>query len=63
VVRGMGGWPVAESPLSVRTGRPSQVVKVGSVWDTSFCVSFLPSVVSGGFGSEDPASSRIYPSY
>jgi hypothetical protein len=47
----------------VHTGLPSQVVKVGSVWDASFCVSFLPSVVSGSFGSEDPASPRIYPSY
>ena len=47
----------------MHTGLPSQVVKVGSVWDASFCVSFLPSVVSGTFCSEDPASPRIYPSY
>jgi hypothetical protein len=47
----------------VRTGLPSQVVKVDSVWDASFCVSFLPSVVSDSFGSEDSASPRIYPSY
>jgi hypothetical protein len=44
-------------------GLPSQLVKVGSIWDASFCVSFLPSVVSGVFGSADPASSRIYMSY
>jgi hypothetical protein len=36
---------------------------VGSVWDASFCVSFLPSVVWGSFDSEDPASPRIYPGY
>jgi hypothetical protein len=39
------------------------VMKVVSVWDASFCVSFLPFVVSGSFGSEDPASPRIYLSY
>jgi hypothetical protein len=59
----VGGRAVAESPWSVRTGLPQQVVKVGSVWDASFCASFLPSVVSGSFGSGDPASPRIYPSY
>jgi hypothetical protein len=47
----------------VYTGLPSQLVKLGSVCDASFCVSFLSSVVSGIFGSADPASSRIYPSY
>jgi hypothetical protein len=63
----MGGWWVDES-LWVRHARlssviPSQVAEVGSVWDASFCVSFLPSVVSGSFGCEDPASPGIYQSY
>jgi hypothetical protein len=44
----------------VRTGLPQQVVKVGSVRDASFCVSFF---FSGSSGSEDPALPKIYPSY
>jgi hypothetical protein len=63
----VGGWEVDGSlwagHAQLSSVFPSQVVKVGSVWDASFCVSFLPSVVLGGFGSEDPVSPRIYPSY
>jgi hypothetical protein len=60
------GWVVRQlqSLLDLcAQGSPQQVVKVGLVWDASFCASFLPSVVWCSFGSGDPASPRIYPSY